>query len=119
MDAPVTSRSEHLFDAAKAVLVDGYARPLVVKPFPHFIDRGEGCWVWDVDGNRRIDFTNNFSTLIHGHCHPEIVRAVTDQAARSACSTSWAKANFEVRSMATDSCSLPSAVRTSAMSMWR
>ena len=87
MDAPVTSRSEHLFDAAKAVLVDGYARPLVVKPFPHFIDRGEGCWVWDVDGNRRIDFTNNFSTLIHGHCHPEIVRAVTDQAARSACST--------------------------------
>ena len=88
MDAQLTCRSERLFDAAKSVLVDGYSRPFHVRrPFPHFIDYGSGCWVWDVDGNRRIDFTNNFLTLIHGHCHPEIVKAISEQAVKSACST--------------------------------
>ncbi|MCG8408615.1 MAG: aminotransferase class III-fold pyridoxal phosphate-dependent enzyme, partial [Phycisphaerales bacterium] len=79
-------KSELYFAAAKDVLVDGYSRPLVRDPYPCFIDRGEGCWIWDVDGVRRMDFTNNFTALVHGHCHPKIVAAVEDQVRRSMCS---------------------------------
>jgi glutamate-1-semialdehyde 2,1-aminomutase len=42
--------------------------------------RGEGCHVWDVDGNRFIDLLNNYTSLVHGHAHPRIVAAVTEHA---------------------------------------
>ncbi len=79
-------KSADLFETAKRVLVDGYARPIIMQPYPKFIDRGEGCWVWDVDGNKWLDCANNFTALIHGHCHPAIVSAVQEQMAKSACS---------------------------------
>ena len=80
------SKSDELFSIAQGPLVDGYARPLVRSPYPYYLERGDGCWVWDVDGEKRLDFNNNFTTLIHGHCHPEIVRAVRQQAKKSFCS---------------------------------
>jgi 4-aminobutyrate aminotransferase len=42
--------------------------------------RGRGNMVWDVDGNRYIDFTAGVATLNTGHCHPEVVQAIKDQA---------------------------------------
>jgi glutamate-1-semialdehyde 2,1-aminomutase len=79
----LNSRSNALFQQAKAVLPSGYARHMAVNPpYPVYVDKAQGCWVQDVDGNRIIDFTNNFTSLIHGHCHPEIVKIVQDQAAR-------------------------------------
>ena len=80
-------QSKRLFEKAQESLVDGYARPLMIDPHPFYIAHGKGCWVYDVDGNRRADFTNNFTTLIHGHSHPKIVEAIQRQAKKSLCST--------------------------------
>lgn len=46
------------------------------------MERGEKYRVWDVDGNEYIDLLNNFTSLVHGHSHPDIVEAVCDQANR-------------------------------------
>lgn len=51
-------------------------------PFPVYVTRGEGAHIFDVDGHDRIDFINNMTTLILGHRHPAVVRAVEDQVGR-------------------------------------
>ena len=51
-------------------------------PYPIFVERGEGCHVYDVDGNEYLDLLNNFTSLVHGHAHPAITEAITTQAAR-------------------------------------
>ncbi len=51
-------------------------------PHPIFVDRGEGHFVCDVDGNRYLDFMINATSLILGHANPDIVRALQEQAAR-------------------------------------
>jgi glutamate-1-semialdehyde 2,1-aminomutase len=55
-----------------------------MKPYPIYAARGEGCRVWDVDGNEFIDCINNFTSLIHGHAHPILVEAATRQLALGA-----------------------------------
>ena len=59
-------------------------------PYPLYIERGEGCRVWDVDGTERIDMLGNYTALILGHSHPKIVEAIRRQAARG---TGFAAAN--------------------------
>jgi len=49
-------------------------------PIPVVLNRGEGVYAWDVEGNRYYDFLSGYSALNHGHCHPEIVRVFTEQA---------------------------------------
>ncbi len=49
------------------------------KPLPVVLDRGEGVWVWDVDGNRYLDMLAAYSALNQGHRHPEIIRAAEEQ----------------------------------------
>lgn len=49
---------------------------------PLVIVRGEGCWLIDSDGNRYLDGVASMWTNVHGHCHPELNRALADQAAR-------------------------------------
>ena len=51
-------------------------------PLPVVLDRGEGPFVWDIDGKRYFDFLSAYSAVNQGHCHPKIIRALTDQAAR-------------------------------------
>ena len=64
-------------------------------PYPLYIERGEGCRVWDVDGTERIDMLGNYTAMILGHSHPKIVEAIRAQAARG---TGFAAANpVEVR----------------------
>lgn len=46
------------------------------------IERGEGCTVWDVDGNAFIDLSAGIAVTATGHCHPEVVAAIQEQAAR-------------------------------------
>ncbi len=48
-------------------------------PFPFYVDRAEGIYSTDLDGNRRIDFHNNYTTMIHGHGHQDISEAVRKQ----------------------------------------
>jgi len=49
---------------------------------PAFITRGEGAWLFDVDGNRLIDYVGSYGPAILGHAHPAVVAAIADQARR-------------------------------------
>ena len=49
-------------------------------PVPVVIERGEGVFVWDVDGKKYFDFLSAYSAVNQGHCHPLIIKAMTDQA---------------------------------------
>ena len=49
-------------------------------PLQVVLSRGEGVFVWDVDGKQYFDFLSAYSAVNQGHCHPEIVRALTQQA---------------------------------------
>jgi ornithine--oxo-acid transaminase len=49
-------------------------------PLPVVLDRGEGVYVWDVEGKRYFDFLSAYSAVNQGHCHPKIVGALTEQA---------------------------------------
>lgn len=49
-------------------------------PLPVVLERGEGVHVWDVEGKRYYDFLSAYSAVNQGHCHPKIVKAMTDQA---------------------------------------
>jgi ornithine--oxo-acid transaminase len=48
-------------------------------PLPVVLERGEGVFVWDVDGKRYYDFLSAYSAVNQGHCHPKIVQALIDQ----------------------------------------
>jgi ornithine--oxo-acid transaminase len=50
------------------------------KPLDVVITRGEGVWVWDVEGKRYLDCLSAYSAVNQGHCHPRIVQALTEQA---------------------------------------
>jgi glutamate-1-semialdehyde 2,1-aminomutase len=78
-----TSRSADLFRRALRVLPGGVSRNTVLRdPHPLYADHGEGCRLIDIEGVSRVDFSNNMCSLIHGHAHPGIVRAVSEQVAR-------------------------------------
>src|SRR5215216_343758 len=51
-------------------------------PLPVVLTRGEGVYVWDVDGRRYFDMLSGYSALNQGHSHPRLVRAVVEQAQR-------------------------------------
>ncbi|MDP2339262.1 MAG: ornithine--oxo-acid transaminase [Bacteroidota bacterium] len=53
-------------------------------PLPVVLERGEGVFVWDVDGKKYFDFLSAYSAVNQGHCHPKIVKAMTDQAQKLA-----------------------------------
>ncbi len=67
-------------EKASHVLPSGNTRSaLYWRPFPLCLRRGEGSHNWDVDGNERIDFNFNNTTLIMGHNHPKVVEAAKAQ----------------------------------------
>ena len=49
-------------------------------PLPVVLNKGEGVYVWDVEGKKYYDFLSAYSAVNQGHCHPKIVKALTDQA---------------------------------------
>ncbi len=52
------------------------------KPMDVVLTRGQGVWVWDVDGNRYLDALSAYSAVNQGHCHPRILAAMIEQASR-------------------------------------
>ena len=79
-------RSRELFARAQQVLVGGVNSP--VRAFgsvggePVVIDRGAGARVWDADGNEYLDYVCSWGALILGHADADVVRAISEQAAR-------------------------------------
>ncbi len=77
------SQSAILYERACRVLPDGGSRSTIkTSPYTIFVDRAEGAEVIDVDGNRLVDFINNYTSLIHGHAYPPICDAVNEQIRR-------------------------------------
>lgn len=81
-----TTNSQQLFARAQQLLPGGVDSPVrafrAVGGQPLFIARGEGAYLYDVDGNRFIDYVLSWGPLILGHAHPRIVRALAETAAR-------------------------------------
>src|SRR5688572_13027929 len=48
------------------------------KPLNVVLERGEGIWVWDVDGKKYLDFLSAYSAVNQGHCHPRILNAMLE-----------------------------------------
>ena len=75
-------RSE-LFRRAQQVLPGGVSRNVLLRaPHPHYAREASGCRVVDVEGRQCLDFANNMASMIHGHAHPAVVAAVTEQLGR-------------------------------------
>lgn len=73
-------RSGTLYEEACRYLPGGDTRTATwFEPYPHFMQRGEGAYLYDADGNRLLDFQNNYTSLIHGHGHVPTVVAVARQ----------------------------------------
>src|SRR6201990_385239 len=49
-------------------------------PLPVVLKKGQGAFVWDVDGKRYYDFLSGYSALNQGHCHPKIIASLIEQA---------------------------------------
>ena len=81
-----TPASRRFFAEAREYLPGGDSRStLFYRPYPAVMDRGEGCWLYDIDGNRLLDFTGNHSSLVHGYGHPAIVEAIQRQLRKGTC----------------------------------
>ena len=75
-------RSAELFERARAVMPGGAKGAYFHKPFPLTMERGEGCYVYDVDGRRLVDFNNHHTAQVLGHTHPAVTEAIQAQLAR-------------------------------------
>ncbi|MDG1997248.1 MAG: aspartate aminotransferase family protein [Emcibacteraceae bacterium] len=74
------SKSSDLYDRGLKVMPGGCSRNTILrKPHPLYVEKGEGCYVTDIEGVKRVDFANNMCSLVHGHAHPEVVDAVSAQ----------------------------------------
>jgi glutamate-1-semialdehyde 2,1-aminomutase len=77
-----TPASRAMYERARQALAGGVASSYQLRdPWPIYLSRGAGSRVWDVDGNELIDFHNGFGSMVQGHAHPAIVRAVTERVA--------------------------------------
>ena len=86
-----TPGSRALHEKAVAAMPGGTTRTTTYfDPYPLYVDRGQGCRVWDVDGTERIDMLGNYTAMILGHAHPKVVEAISRQASRG---TGFAAAN--------------------------
>jgi glutamate-1-semialdehyde 2,1-aminomutase len=77
-----TSGSAAMYRRARESLSGGVASSYQARdPWPIYLTTGEGPVVYDVDGNRMWDFHNGFGSMVQGHAHPAIVKAVSERVA--------------------------------------
>ena len=89
--------SAQIYKQACKVLPGGVSRNTVFRrPHPQYVAAASGCYVIDIDGVQRIDFANNMASLIHGHAHPEITRAVIEQLYKGTAYTLATEAEVEL-----------------------
>ncbi|PLS81562.1 MAG: aspartate aminotransferase family protein, partial [Chloroflexi bacterium] len=79
-------RSQQAFAAAQQLIPGGVNSPVrafkSVGGTPRFIDRAEGPYIFDIDGNRYIDYVLSWGPMILGHAQHEVVAAIQQQAAK-------------------------------------
>lgn len=80
------SKSEELFGKSRELFPGGVSSPVrafkAVGGTPPFIEKGEGCHIWDVDQNEYIDFVLSYGPHILGHSDPDVVRAICETAGK-------------------------------------
>ncbi len=77
------AKSQAAYARSRRVLPGGVSRTLChFPPFPCQSEQGDGCWLWDLDGNRRLDLFNCATTLILGHRPAPVMKAVQEQLAK-------------------------------------
>lgn len=92
-----TPRSATAFERAAASLPGGSTRTTIYSaPYPPYMVRGAGLRTWDVDGNEYRDFLGNYTSLILGHSHPEVVAAVEAQVRRGSAFAAPTEAEVEL-----------------------
>jgi glutamate-1-semialdehyde 2,1-aminomutase len=75
-----TPKSRELYERARRTMPGGVASTYQARdPWPMFLTRGEGQYVWDADGRRLVDYHNGFGSMVVGHANPAIVRAVEER----------------------------------------
>lgn len=75
-----TPKSQAMTERAHRVLPGGDTRTGVYfAPYPAFMVQGSGSYLTDLDGNRYLDFLNNYTSLVHGHAHPALIQAAREQ----------------------------------------
>jgi glutamate-1-semialdehyde 2,1-aminomutase len=76
------AKSQSLYERAVSIIPGGVNSPVrackSVGAAPLFIERGEGCFIYDADGNRYIDYIGSWGPLILGHRHPAVVEAIVN-----------------------------------------
>ncbi len=76
-----TPKSREIIEKAKKYVPDGDIRAAIwFEPYPTVINRGDGCHLYDVDGNDYLDFSNNWTSMVLGNNHPKVVEAIQNQA---------------------------------------
>jgi glutamate-1-semialdehyde 2,1-aminomutase len=74
--------SRQLYERASRVMPGGNTRhSIALAPYPIYAVSGSGCRIRDVEGEERVDFLNNYTSLILGHAHPQVTAAVQRRAA--------------------------------------
>ena len=75
-----TPRSAALYERARDTLACGIGSSYQWRdPWPIYLKEGQGSHFWDVDGNEYLDCLNGFGSMVQGHAHPAIVKAIQDQ----------------------------------------
>jgi len=77
---PDPARGAAVFAADRAHVFHSWSAQKALKPLP--IAGAEGCYVWDYDGNRYLDFSSQLVNTNIGHQHPRVVKAIAEQAAK-------------------------------------
>ena len=96
---------EKVMDTQAYIAIEDQYNAHNYKPLDVVLSRGEGVWVWDVEGKKYLDCLSAYSALNQGHGHPRILRAMTEQAARLAL-TSRAFRNDQLPLFAEELCEL-------------
>jgi glutamate-1-semialdehyde 2,1-aminomutase len=101
-----TTESARLFERASKVLVEGVSSasrgPAAFGTYPEYMRRAEGAALWDVDGNRYIDWMLSFGALPMGHAHPRIVEVVREEVANGTHFATALEVEVEVAEMLVD-----------------
>lgn len=66
----------------QAIALEGKFGAMNYHPLPAVLNRGEGVFLYDVEGNKYFDFLSAYSAVNQGHCHPKILKALNDQGAK-------------------------------------
>jgi glutamate-1-semialdehyde 2,1-aminomutase len=91
-----TKKSGEYYREAKKYMPGGETRESIsYKPYTTYMDRGEGFRLWDVDENEYLDFVGNYTSLVHGHCDPDIMEAVRTQIEKGCALSSTSKLQLE------------------------